>query len=107
MNPDFQPDQSLINPDLSQLAGISPQEFREHFRGSPIARAKHAGFLRNVAIAMGNSGRQEYTPDLEELSRSDDANIAEHARWSLERLRVIAPAARDAACCVSTEEGGA
>jgi epoxyqueuosine reductase len=86
-NPDFHPDESLINPDLSQLARLSPQEFREHFRGSPIARAKYSGLMRNVAIAMGNSGRAEYVSDLEELAGSEDLNIAEHAKWSLERLR--------------------
>ena len=86
-NADFQPDGSLINPDLSQLAHISPQEFRQQFRGSPISRAKHSGFLRNVAVAMGNSGQAEYISDLEELARSDDLNVAEHAKWGLERLR--------------------
>jgi epoxyqueuosine reductase len=85
-NSNFQPDESLINPDLSRLAHISPQEFRQRFRASPIARAKHSGLLRNVAVAMGNSGRAEYIPDLEELARSNDLNIAEHAQWGLERL---------------------
>jgi epoxyqueuosine reductase len=89
-NSNFRPDESLINPDLSRLAHISPQEFRERFRASPIARAKHSGLLRNVAVAMGNSGRIEYIPDLEELARSEDLNIAEHARWGLGRLRYVA-----------------
>src|SRR3954453_19095344 len=87
-NPDFQPDASLVNPDLSQLAHISPQEFRQRFRGSPISRAKHSGFLRNVAVAMGNSGHAEYISDLEELATSEDVNVAEHAKWGLERLRM-------------------
>lgn len=87
VNPDFAPDASLINPDLAELAGISPQEFRDRFRGSPIARAKHSGFLRNVTIAMGNSGCTEYLPQLEELSRSEDVAVAEHAKWAMERIK--------------------
>src|SRR5437868_12463071 len=55
-NPDFLPDLSLVNPDLAQLSHVSPQEFRERFRGSPISRSKYSGFLRNIAVAMGNSG---------------------------------------------------
>jgi len=85
-NPDFQPDQSLVNPDLAKLARISQQEFRQRFRGSPISRAKHAGFLRNVAVAMGNSGRKEYVADLERLATNEDPVIAEHARWAIGRL---------------------
>jgi epoxyqueuosine reductase len=87
VNPDFQPDQSLVNPDLAQLARVPQQEFRQRFRGSPISRAKHSGFLRNVAVAMGNSGRAEYVEALEELASSDDSVIAEHARWAIDRLR--------------------
>jgi epoxyqueuosine reductase len=86
-SPDFQPDPSLVNPDLSQLAHISAQEFRERFSSSPISRAKHSGFLRNVAVAMGNSRCTEYLSDLEEMSESADAVVAEHARWAIERLR--------------------
>ena len=32
------------------------EEFRALFRGTPVTRARYAGFLRNVAIAMGNAG---------------------------------------------------
>ena len=85
-NPDFQPDTALVNPDLSHLANISAQEFRERFLGSPISRAKHSGFLRNVAVAMGNSGRAEYLLELEDLSHSSDPVVAEHARWAIGRL---------------------
>ena len=85
-NPGFEPDPMLINPDLSQLAQISPGDFRQRFRSSPISRAKPFGFLRNVAVAMGNSGRKEYLVDLEELSNSADPIVAEHARWAMARL---------------------
>ena len=85
-NPDFRADELLVNPDLAQLAGISKQEFRERFRGSPISRAKHSGFLRNVAVAMGNSGCKEYVVNLEELAVSDDPIVVEHAQRAINWL---------------------
>jgi epoxyqueuosine reductase len=71
---------------LETLASLSEQEFRARFRGTPVYRAKYAGFLRNVALAMGNSPREAYRPALEKLAASGDPLVAEQARWSLERL---------------------
>lgn len=85
-NPGFEADEGLINPDLSQLAHISATEFRERFHGSPISRTKHSGFIRNVAIAMGNSKCGDYLADLEGLSKSSDPVVNEHARWAIARL---------------------
>jgi epoxyqueuosine reductase len=39
---------------LESLAKLTPEEFRQRFKDSPVARTKHAGLLRNVAIAIGN-----------------------------------------------------
>jgi epoxyqueuosine reductase len=88
-NAGFEADGSLINPDLSELAQMSPEQFRQRFRGSPISRAKYSGFLRNVALAMGNSGLRDYVPELERLARSEDPVIAEHAAWALARLLAV------------------
>jgi epoxyqueuosine reductase len=38
---------------ITELAQLSPEAFRERFKGSPIARATHSGLMRNVAIARG------------------------------------------------------
>lgn len=82
--PAFQPRHAA--PLLAGLAVLSETEFRTRFRHSPVARARHSGLLRNVAVAMGNSGRPGFRPLLERLARSADALVAEHARWALERL---------------------
>ena len=71
---------------LEELAELSEADFRERFRQTPVWRAKYSGFLRNVAIAMGNSGRPESREALERLAKSADPLVAEHARWGLERL---------------------
>ncbi len=66
---------------------MTPEEFREMFRGSPVKRARFHGLRRNVVIAMGNSGQECFLPLLEELSRDEDVTVAEHARWALQHLR--------------------
>jgi len=73
-------------PRLEEMAALTEDQFRETFRGSPVLRAKHAGFLRNVAIAMGNTGRAEFREPLEKLAQSPNDLVAEHARWALEQI---------------------
>ena len=73
-------------PPLEWLAGLSEAEFREEFRDSPLARPKYAGFLRNVAVAMGNSGLAQFREPLRRLAQHEDAMVAEHARWALSRI---------------------
>jgi epoxyqueuosine reductase len=73
-------------PPLEDLGSLSEDQFREMFRASPIQRAKYAGFLRNVAIAMGNSGQSKFREPLEKLARFPNEMVAEHARWALEQL---------------------
>jgi len=73
-------------PDLIWLAQISETEFREIFRSSPVARARYSGFLRNVAVAMGNQRSEQFREPLEKMANSPDALVAEHARWALAQL---------------------
>jgi len=75
-----------LAPELESLAGITEEEFREMFRRSPVKRAKYSGFLRNVAIAMGNQRSGKFREPLEKMAQSSDALVAEHARWALGRL---------------------
>ncbi len=65
--PEFAARPQLVNPELEWLARLSLEEFREVFRGTPVKRAKYSGLLRNVAIAMGNSGEERFLAVLEEL----------------------------------------
>jgi epoxyqueuosine reductase len=70
------------------MAALSEDEFRALFRDTPINRAKYRGFLRNVAVAMGNSGQPRFREPLERLASSPDHIIAEHASWALRQLKV-------------------
>ena len=73
-------------PPLEQLAALSEGEFREMFRGTPVTRARYGGFLRNVAVAMGNARLPQFRAPLEKLAGFGDAVVARHAKWALERL---------------------
>jgi len=72
-----------VAPDLKELAELTEDEFRVRFRGSPVMRAKYAGFLRNVAIAMGNSGQANMREPLERLAAHADPVVAETAREAM------------------------
>jgi epoxyqueuosine reductase len=96
--PNFQPrareGHSLFSPDLEWLISLSEEEFRALFHGSPVKRAKYRGLLRNVCVAIGNSGLRPGQPRhaeicarLSELAASGDAILAEHSQWALTRLR--------------------
>lgn len=73
-------------PGLERMAGITEAEFREMFRHSPVSRTKYRGFLRNVAVAMGNARLEKFREPLKKLAASEDQFIAEHARWALDAL---------------------
>ncbi len=83
----LEPRPKLVNPDLEWLARLTPEEFRANFRGSPVKRAKRSGLLRNVVIAMANSGEERFVEILRKLCDDEDAIVAEHARWGLQKSR--------------------
>ena len=99
--PEFQPrrispdsSETLFAPRLEWLLSLTEKEYRAAFRGSPVKRAKFRGLIRNACVAAGNShlpresvAFARISARLEELSKSDDAIIAEHARWALKHLR--------------------
>jgi epoxyqueuosine reductase len=78
---------SLFNPPLDLLASISEDDFRRIFGHSPIKRAKYRGWLRNLCVAMGNSGDERFVPWLERAAQHSDPVIREHAAWAHDRLR--------------------
>lgn len=74
-------------PLLEDLAALSPDEFRERFRHTAVWRTKYSGFLRNVALAMGNSKTAKFQEPLAKLVTSPDPIVAETAGWALNQLR--------------------
>jgi len=84
----FNAREGLVAPELLDLASATLDEdaFRARFRGSPVKRAKRRGMLRNVAVAIGNSGDRAARPMLERLAADDDPIVREHAAWALSRM---------------------
>jgi epoxyqueuosine reductase len=89
-DPDFESRPELINPTLEWLSSLDERSFEQQFNGSPVRRTGFWGLRRNVAIAMGNAGRQQFRPRLEEWASVADEGLRAAARWALGRLRITA-----------------
>src|SRR5207245_7482069 len=76
----------MTNPALDWLAGMDAAEFKRWFKGSPVERTRRKRLLRNVAIAMGNSGDQRFATQLEAWALAEDLVLAEAAQWALKRI---------------------
>ncbi len=74
-------------PRLEELAALQEDDFFHRFAGTALMRTKRKGLLRNVAVALGNSGRPEAQDALTWLSRDEEALISSHARWALQHLQ--------------------
>ena len=90
---DLQTDVDLLKPrgenhlpNLVSLLRLDDDGFRQLFRKSPIKRTKRAGLLRNVCIAMGNSGNDVFVDHLLAVLEDEEPLIRGHAAWALGRL---------------------
>lgn len=76
----------LDGPALGDLVQLDDAGFRALFAGSPIKRIGLERFLRNVLIAIGNSGDVSLVP-LVEARLGDSAGVVRGAAvWALRRL---------------------
>lgn len=78
--------QDLTAPRLQVLATLDDQQFRLMFSGSPIKRIGRNRFVRNVLIAIGNSGDPDLLSCAEALSKDPDPMVAEAAIWAAQQL---------------------
>jgi epoxyqueuosine reductase len=77
----------LPRPELTGELSLSAEAFNRKFKGSPVKRAKRRGYLRNVAIALGNLGDpQAVSSLLDALRRDPEALVRGAAAWALGRL---------------------
>lgn len=84
MEQDFAPRHGLDRADLVELFLWSRGTWEERTAGSAIRRARYEGWLRNLAVALGNApGTDRVIRALE--SRLDDPSelVREHVRWAL------------------------
>lgn len=73
-------------PRLDRLLALDATSFGELAGGTALTRSRWRGLLRNALIAAGNSGDGSLREAVRQHAESDDALLAEHARWALTRL---------------------
>ncbi len=76
----------LAAPPLADLARLDDTGFRALFSGSPIKRIGRIRFIRNVLIAIGNSGEPSLAAEAERLLGDPEPLIRGAAVWALARL---------------------
>ena len=86
-DPAFAPRPEVPAPDLRAELDRTAEGFNQKFKGSPLRRAKRRGYLRNVAVALGNSHSLAALPGLASALRNDPEPLVRgHAAWALGRI---------------------
>jgi epoxyqueuosine reductase len=84
---------AFLHPPLLELLALDDAAFAARFAGTALTRAGRSGLLRNVAVALGNSGNPDAVPALAHALADPDALVRAHVAWALGRLGT-APARR-------------
>jgi epoxyqueuosine reductase len=87
----FAPRPGIPLPELVHELSLTPQDFNRKFKGNPVKRPKRRGYLRNVAVALGNraagSGDPQVIAALARVLQSEtEALVRGHAAWALGRV---------------------
>jgi epoxyqueuosine reductase len=85
-DPAFQPHADIPLPVLDRELSLTSQAFNLKFKRSPVKRAKRRGYLRNVAIVLGNTGDEGSIPALQKLLEDPEPMVREHAKWAIEHI---------------------
>jgi epoxyqueuosine reductase len=90
-------------PALAELLQLDDTAFRKFFAGSPVRRAGHIRFLRNVLVATGNSSDRRLIPLVLTHLRHSDPLVRGMAVWALSELVPISKLRAMAADYVAKE----
>ncbi|QIE55545.1 tRNA epoxyqueuosine(34) reductase QueG [Pikeienuella piscinae] len=90
----YQGDPALAAPPLETLAALDDAAFRTLFSGSPVKRIGRARFIRNVLVAIGNSGDAALAPAAEARLDDEAPLVRGAAAWALSRILPRAALAR-------------
>lgn len=82
----FFPREPLASMDLIAMLRMSREQFMDATRGSAIRRARYPGFLRNVAVALGNRGDLDAVMPLVAALDHEEPLVREHVAWALGTL---------------------
>lgn len=76
----------LAAPALLDLLTLDEAGFKRRFAGTPMLRTRRRGLLRNVCVALGNTGDPAALPALEQAAGDPEQLVAEHARWAIQQM---------------------
>ena len=86
-DPAFSARPNVPHPALHAELQLTPQEFNQKFKRSPVLRTKRRGYLRNVAIALGNAKDSDSVSDLTNaLLSNTEPLVRAHAAWALGQI---------------------
>jgi epoxyqueuosine reductase len=86
-DPAFAPHADIPHPNLNAEMHLTPETFNQKFKGSPIKRPKRRGYLRNVAVALGNTKDPKAIPDLvPALFYDHEPLVRGHSAWALGQI---------------------
>ena len=78
--------EELTNIDLIKELGLSQEGFSARFKGSPVKRTKRRGYLRNVAIALGNKGENDALPALNIALEDPEPLVRDAVAWAVKEI---------------------
>ncbi|NVN88398.1 MAG: tRNA epoxyqueuosine(34) reductase QueG [Rhodopseudomonas sp.] len=94
---------ALRAPSLAELSRLDDQAFRALFAKSPVKRIGRDRFIRNVLIAIGNSGDAGLTDEAARLLDDSNPLVRGAAIWALAQLLSAADFAAQASACQASE----
>ncbi len=86
-DPALRGEASSRRPELIRELALGAEDFSRRFKDSPVRRSKRRGYLRNVAVALGNTGSAADVPALDDLLADPDPMVREHARWAISEIK--------------------
>ena len=86
-DPDYDKLQAQPAPDLLEQLNLTVETFNQKYRHSPIKRTKRRGYLRNVAVALGNLQEPRAIPRLVQILHDESEPLVRaHAAWALGQI---------------------
>lgn len=82
---DFSPRHGLDAASLVTLFKWTEAEFLDHTQGSAIRRTGYEGWLRNIAVGLGNSKKQPEVTQSLEAAKGYSNLVDEHIQWALDQ----------------------
>ena len=82
----FHARESVFSMEMRDFLSLTDESFRALFAKSPIKRIKRPAFLRNVCVALGNTGTADDLPALRQAALDPHPLVAEHALWAIAEI---------------------